>query len=404
MKNHSLYLLWLPKYFDEYYNLQNQKEETPFLKKLKPFLQNNKLIENPKLNIYDKKIPPNLKSHDEFINLVNEKDSMGYWGKIEFNFKGSERTGEIIFNEFGFYYFEFMHDEEEDTIKRATKDKEFIQSFFSEEYDYPLLSETQEDVLKETFLNDHLDHHTFNHKEANEKKVRLEKFILEACYEANEEDVNFNSINIQDKILKLQEYQYEIKKDEYYTFKSLNHKNTEDRFTNLLKKFNKTDKLDENTQKKIILDCYEEQAISKFLNTVVSANYFDRITKSIKEVREGLTGKIIFMTPQETTAIDSKFKNNEVFERWSEEKIENYVQLLISKKPLFIKIDNALKSAYYITIGNVSSIGHINDKEDISQLLYYNEWKSLLDYFLETTRSLNEILHLYHSNRSPFQS
>jgi len=402
MKNYSLYLLWLPKYFDEYYNVENEQEETPFLTNLKYFLENHKDIATCKLEIYDKRIPPSLQSSNAFINFYHEKESIGYWGKIEFSFTNSQRTGEVIFNEFGFYYFEFTNVEAEYSSEQVTRDKEFIQTFFGKEARYPLLSETQEDVLKETFLNDHLDHKTFNRRESkdDEKNIRLEDFILEACYEANEDDVDFNSIAIQDKIFKLQEYQYEIKKDEYYTFKSLTHAKTKESFKTFFQKVDKTNKLDENTQKKIILDCYEEQAISKFLNTVVSVNYFDRITKSIKEVREGLTGKIIFMTPQETSAIDRKYKDNEVFQKWSEEKIENYIQLLISKKPLFIKIDNALKSAYYITIGNVSSLGRINDKEDISQLLYYNEWKSLLGYFLETTRSLNEILHLYHSNRT----
>ena len=32
MQNYSLYLLWLPKYSDEYYNVDNEQEETPFLK------------------------------------------------------------------------------------------------------------------------------------------------------------------------------------------------------------------------------------------------------------------------------------------------------------------------------------------------------------------------------------
>jgi len=401
MKNYSLYLLWLPKYFDEYYNVENEQKETPFIRNLKLFLEEHADIEECSLEIYDKRIPPSLKKSNTLVNFYYEKDSIGYWGKIEFKFRNSKRTGEVVFNEFGFYYFEFTNVEEEYSLSQVNKDKKFIETFFSKKHNYPLLSETQEDVLRETFLNEHLDHKSFNQRESNvEKNIRLEEFILEACYEASDDDVDFNSIAIQDKILKLQEYQYQIKKDEYYTFKSLNHTKTEESFKNLFQKFNITNDLDENTQNKIVLDCYEEQAISKFLNTVVSAKYFDRITKSIKEVRDGLTGKIIFMTPQETFTIDRKHKDNEVFQKWSEDKIENYIQLLISKKPLFIKIDNALKSAYYITIGNVSSLGRINDKEDISQLLYYNEWKSLLGYFLETTRSLNEILHLYHSNRT----
>ena len=400
MKEYSFYLLWLPKYFDEYYSSDKPSSENLFLKNLNIFLEDNSLIESCRLEIHDKRIPSNIKNLNPLINLCPVTNSIGYWGKIEFKFKNSERTGELVFNEFGFYYFELKNSLNEDWDKCQEIDKELIRAFFAKENSYPLLSETQEDVLKETFLNDHLNHKAFNQKQTKEKEVRLEHFILEACYEANEIDVDLASLNIQSKILKLQEYKYKVKQDEYYDFKTLNQKSTEAHISNIFKKSNSIDNLDENTHKKIVLDCYEEQAISKFLNTVVSAKYFDRITKSIKEVREGLTGKIIFMTPQDTSAIDDKYKNNQVFQKWSEEKIENYVQLLISKKPLFMKIDNALRSAYYIAIGNVSSLGQINEKEDITQLLYYNEWKSLLAYFLETTKSLNDILKLYHSNRT----
>jgi len=400
MKEYSFYLLWLPKYFDEYYNSDKPSSENLFLKYLNDFLEDNHLIEQCQLEIYDKRIPSDAKSFNPSINLYPAKNTIGYWGKIEFKFKNSERTGELVFNEFGFYYFELKNSANEDLENSKKIDEELIRELFAKENNYPLLSETQEDVLKETFLNDHLNHKAFNQKQTKEKEVRLEHFILEACYEADESDVDLASLNIQSKILKLQKYKYEVKQDEYYDFKTLNQKSTEAHISNIFKKSNNIDNLDENTHKKIVLDCYEEQAISKFLNTVVSAKYFDRITKSIKEVREGLTGKIIFMTPQDTSAIDDKYKNNQVFQKWSEEKIENYVQLLISKKPLFMKIDNALKSAYYIAIGNVSSLGQINEKEDITQLLYYNEWKSLLAYFLETTKSLNDILKLYHSNRT----
>jgi hypothetical protein len=398
MKEYAFYLLWLPKYFDEYYNSSKSEDKNSFLKGLNTFLEENDLIEKSKLEIYDKRIPPDAESLHPLIKLYPAKNTIGYWGKITFKFKDTQRTGEVIFNEFGFYYFEFTNSRDIEADKKL--DKALIHELFAKENNYPLLSETQEDVLKETFLNDHLNHEAFNRKPTKEKEVRLEHFILEACYEAQDSDVNLSSLNIQSKILKLQEYRYEVKEDEFYNFKTVNQQSTKEHIHNLFEESNSRDNLDENTHKKIVLDCYEEQAISRFLNTVVSAKYFDRITKSIKEVREGLTGKIIFMTPQDTSVIDDKFKNNQVFQKWSEEKIENYVQLLISKKPLFMKIDNALCSAYYIAIGNVSSLGQINEKEDITQLLYYNEWKSLLAYFLETTQSLNDILKLYHSNRT----
>jgi len=407
MDNYSFYLLWLPKYFDEYYdiNQNNEAVENHFLFTLKKFLKSNTNISNCKLKIYDKKIPIDIdNSKGDIVSFHREKNSIGYWGKIEFEVKNSNKKAQIVFNEFGFYYFEFIGNKEVDRDS-ILEDKEIIKSFFTREDNYPLLTDNQEDVLKETFLNDHLNYRDFNRKQHySHKKVRLENFILESLYKADENDVDIDGKTIKNKIKKLQEYQYQVKKDEYYDFQALKESKRlqplKEKIISLFKVYNSNYNLDANTHKKIILDVYEEQAMSSFLTTVVSARYFDRITKSIRKVRDGLTGKIIFMTPQDTKVIDKRYKNNIVFHRWSEEKIENYVQLLISKKPLFMKIDNALKSAYYVTIGNVTSLGYINEKEDISQLLYYHEWKSLLEYFSETTESLNTILHLYHSNRT----
>jgi hypothetical protein len=403
MNSSALYILWLPKYFDEYYhiNKENRAVEHLFLLNLKKFLLKNPLLMDCTIEIFDKNIPENLKQdNSSLVQFFSEKNSIGYWGKINFSLINRSSRGQVIFSEFGFYYFEF-----EDTSPLFEKEEELIiQSFFSEEYNYPLLTDTQEDVLKETFLNDHLNYKEFNRKKEEDKKIRIEDFILEAYYKVDESDVDIEGKSIQNKILRLTEYKYQVKKDEYYNFKLLEERShqLQPLKENIISFFQKHSKysFDNHMYKKIILDTYEEQAISKFLTTVVSARYFDRITKSIKEVREGLTGKIIYMTPQDTSAIDNRFKDNDVFKKWSEEKIENYVQLLISKKPLFTKIDNALRSAYYITIGNVTSLGHINDKEDISQLMHYHEWQSLLAYFSETTKSLNTILNLYHSNRT----
>jgi len=397
--NYSFYLLWLPKYFDKYYDINKKHEavENHFLFTLREFLKSHEYLIDCTIKIYDKDIP--TINNKDIISFFKEKNSIGCWGKIEFKLKNSNKRGQIIFNEFGFYYFEFMGDE-----SNTQEDKEIIKSFFSKENNYPLLTENQEDVLKETFLNDHLDYRDFNRKYDDEKKIKLEDFVLEALYRAKESDVDIENNNVKSKILKIQEYQYQVKRDEYYDFKILNENNQlqpiKDKILNIFKSSKNIYGLDSNIYKKIILDAYEEQAISKFLTTVVSAKYFDRITKSIKAVRDGLTGKIIFMTPQDTKVIDKKYQDNIVFHRWSEEKIENYVQLLISKKPLFMKIDNALKSAYYVAIGNITYLGYINEKEDISRLLYYHEWQSLLAYFFETTESLNTILHLYHSNRT----
>ena len=406
MSKSSLYILWLPKYFDEYYHINKQKKivERVFLTNLKTFLKKNTYIKKFTLEIYDKRIPPNVVNDNEYIRFYHEKHSIGYWGKIEFELLQSSRKVQIVFSEFGFYYFEFIDNNSlQNEEEKNSESEALIQSFFSKENSYPLLTDTQEDVLKETFLNDHLNYKDFNRKE-KDTKIRIEDFIREAYYKADENDVDIMGKSIQNKILKLTEYKYDVKKDEYYDFELLE-KKSEKLYPlkeNIIDFFESKSKysFDDNMYKKIILDCYEEQAISKFLTTVVSAKYFDRITKSIKEVREGLTGKIIYMTPQDTSAIDNKYQKNNVFRKWSEEKIENYVQLLISKKPLFTKIDNALMSAYYITIGNVTSLGQINEKEDISQLMHYHEWQSLLAYFSETTKSLNNILNLYHSNRT----
>jgi hypothetical protein len=399
MNENALYILWLPKYFDEYYTIDEKEQKYGFMKKLKKFFKENEHIDNCNLVIYDKKVPKKFKNVDEVVMLNHEPNSIGSWGTISFTLKKSKRKGQVIFSEFGFYYFEFEGNEKE----LRQENEAIIQSFFAKEYSYPLLTETQEDVLKETFLNDNLDYKDFSRKK-KETTIKIEDFILEAYYRVDENDLNLDGRTIQNKILKLTKNQYVVKKDEYFNFEILEKtsqklQTLKDRI-GIFFKNEKKYKIHDDMYKKVLLDAYEEKAISRFLTTVVSAKYFDRITKSIKVVREGLTGKIIYMTPQDTKEIDYRYKDNSVFKTWSEEKIENYVQLLISKKPLFTKIDNAMKSAYYITIGNVSSLGHINEKEDIAQLMYYHEWKSLLAYFSETTESLNNILNLYHSNRT----
>jgi hypothetical protein len=325
MDNYSFYLLWLPKYFDEYYDLNNKNFENNFLENLKEFLKYNDNIHKCRLKIYDKKIPNSIESHNkEIVSLHHEENSIGYWGKIKFSIKHSKRGGQIVFNEFGFYYFEFFDIKEADDKSRE-EDKKIIKSFFSriessrkdengkDRYFYPLLTESQEEVLKETFLNDHLNYKDFNRKQHTKRKIKLEDFILEAIYQADEKDVDIEGRMIQNKISKLQEYKYQIKKDEYYDFHTLNKTENLKPLQNIIRNIFSSSKLGSNTYKKIVLDCYEEQAISSFLNTVVSAKYFDRITKSIKEVREGLTGKIIFMTPQDTKEIDNKYQDNKVF-------------------------------------------------------------------------------------------
>ena len=399
MNEHALYILWLPKYFDEYYALDEKDDEYGFMKNLKKFFINNEYIEQCELIIHDKKIPKRIKNVDDVVTLNHEQNSIGSWGNITFIIKNSQRKGQVVFSEFGFYYFEFEGDEKKERVENES----VIQSFFAKKYAYPLLTETQEDVLKETFLNDNLDYKDFSRRK-KEISIKIEDFILEAYYRVDENDINFDGQTIQNKIFELTKNQYLIKKDEYFNFAALEKTSQKlQTLKNKISMFFKKEKayvINDNMYKKVLLDAYEEKAISRFLTTVVSAKYFDRITKSIKVVREGLTGKIIYMTPQDTKVIDYRYKDNDVFKKWSEEKIENYVQLLISKKPLFTKIDNAMKSAYYITIGNVSSLGHINEKEDITQLMYYHEWKSLLAYFTETTESLNNILNLYHSNRT----
>ena len=398
MPENSLYLLWLPKYFDEYYTLDanNKLKESTFLKTLKEFFTNSPYIYNCKLELHYKTSFPHLEQHNSLdLSFHLEKNSIGDWGEISFESINNTFKGRIVFSEFGFYYFEF-------SSGLLIDHEKIIKSFFMKEYKYPLLTDTQKDVLIGTFLNESLDYKNFNRKK-EKRIIPIEDFILETYYKVNANDVEIHGKTIQHKIGRLIEYGYEVKKDEHYNFILLDNQNkTFELLKELIQKKFKTNDIIfiNNMYRKIILDIYEEQAISKFLTMVVSAKYFDRITKSIREVREGLTGKIIYMTPEDTSSIDDDYQKNKVFKKWSEEKIENYVQLLISKKPLFTKIDNALKSAYYITIGNVTSLGHINDKENISQLTHYYEWKSLLAYFSETTKSLNSILHLYHSNRT----
>ncbi len=377
-----LFILWLPKYFDDFFKLQNtNKDSTNVLNKLLNFFDYKKFKYN--ITVFHKEDfnkTTNLKGVEYKLN----NNLIGNW--IDIKITTDDGSFKVIFNEFGFYYFDFTNFNLDDESIKQNYIKEFYCNYKDKDDEdnkdkYPLLTDTQENILKETFLNDNLDHRNFN-KKSQDKQAKIEEFILEAIYKIdNKNDIDMNENLFSSKLSKLQENRYILKDDEHYNFD-----------------FN-IGKYDD-VSKKIILDFYEEKAIANFLTTVVSAKYFDRITKSIKEVREGLTGKIIYMSPEDTKTIESNYFKNSVFTNWSSEKIEGYVQLLISKKPLFTKIDNALKSSYYIIIGNNSTLGYVNEREDISKLMYYNEWKALLTYFFETTDSLSDILRLYHSNRT----
>ncbi len=65
----------------------------------------------------------------------------------------------------------------------------------------------------------------------------------------------------------------------------------------------------------------------------------------------------------------------------TEEDIEIFVQNILQVIPKFKVIDSKIKNAYYIKVGNMTTSTKILEGEVIESTLFYQKWKSAIDYF-----------------------
>lgn len=144
-------------------------------------------------------------------------------------------------------------------------------------------------------------------------------------------------------------------------------------------------------------DRVETLSMERFLSVSTSQNYSERIIQNITSVREGLVSKIVFLT--ENIKISSLSIKAQKVSKAREEKIERYVEYVVSETTSFLKLNKLLRNAFYYKIGNTSYFNTVNSDETIDKLSSYNYWISVLKTLSENTSSLKTIIDLYHKKR-----
>lgn len=144
-------------------------------------------------------------------------------------------------------------------------------------------------------------------------------------------------------------------------------------------------------------DRVETLSMERFLSVSTSQNYAEKIIQDITSVREGLVSKIVFLT--ENIKIASLSEKAKKISKAREEKIERYVEYVVSETTSFLKLNKLLRNAFYYKIGNTSYFNTVNSEETIDKLSSYNYWVSVLKTLSENTSSLRIIIDLYHKKR-----
>ena len=147
--------------------------------------------------------------------------------------------------------------------------------------------------------------------------------------------------------------------------------------------------------KKAVQDSIEEYTLLQFLK-VTKNDYITKIYQKITEANESINklhSQILAVDYiQEDDKNSCKIK--------SEEELELFLEHLLQAITRFKVIDNKIKSAYYLKIGNVSTESSVAENETIEHMYFYIQWSNALKYFENMAQQLKEILILYHQNKN----
>ncbi len=147
--------------------------------------------------------------------------------------------------------------------------------------------------------------------------------------------------------------------------------------------------------KKAVQDSIEEYTLLQFLK-VTKNDYITKIYQKITEANESINklhSQILAVDYiQEDDKKSCKIK--------SEEELELFLEHLLQAITRFKVIDNKIKSAYYLKIGNVSTESSVAENETIEHMYFYIQWSNALKYFENMAQQLKEILTLYHQNKN----
>jgi hypothetical protein len=348
-----------------------------------------------------KKFKKNLLQNGFVITNNNETEKYYY-------FQYSNAT--IIIDTLGFFYIENSSAKSIKAIFKIIADS---------------LNQETKDLINLTFLNEHIscDLEKKSYTEFIESiyfKTTLDTFSLDEIFYQLQNDfhnknfkftsdensslaniINRNFIQLLEKSLFFT-HGLEYEKGEIYNLalfnaidiKKIISKISLDVYLNNKKQKQQNQKILESIIKKAIQDSIEEKTLLRFLKstkTLYLKNIFEKLNK-VNESIEKLHSQIL--------ALEYSSKDDSKCPIKSEEEIEIFIQHILQTIPKFKTIDNKIKNAYYLKIGNVTTSTHISNNETIEHALFYQKWKSSIEYFENMANEIKEILVIYHQNKS----
>jgi len=152
----------------------------------------------------------------------------------------------------------------------------------------------------------------------------------------------------------------------------------------------------------LIQDAIEKMAMRKFLEITEQRPYFQRIKLGIETARSRMITKIMSLA---TDLHISQIHYGSEYEdfQFSDDKLEAYTELLLSKVPQLKNIDIMLKNSYYMKIGNTSDVDTINEMESIESFSGYQSWNHTLVSIEEDLKSLSESHQIFNDKKALFE-
>jgi len=359
-----------------------------------------------------------------------DKNQISYLS-LDVSCKSENLNFTLTFDSFGFYFFDFSSNEDNYKQEKALKiienlfGGEYICHSMSKEHPYDnhnicsyiknpskgykgILTHNQLLYLQEGILNFNLNHKIFfeiiKYEDENEneylvnllKEYSLSKFIRKilVSYE-NINDINVNNFLLKKKKkinlenLKARKYNFNFFKDSDF-----NHINIDNY---ILERYENNDAIDNKRDFKYILvqDAIEEASMQQFLSIILTYPYIEEIENSVYVVRKRLTTKMMELSSE--SEIDQlSFDSDTIKYLYSEEKLSNYIKLIVSKVPILFRVDNILRDAYYVKIGNLTNMNFTTDSEQIDKLSVYRTWKGTLHTIQNNKKTLVENLDSYN--------
>lgn len=394
----QLNVFWLPLMSDNFIDGENINNKSTVFGKFLHLLEitdsfkDVRITPNISKRRFDSTILLNIKKIVPQKITVNEsqkniKTDIGY---IECRFKYHNKEISFHFDTFGFYFIE---------SEDSTTTDEILRILLSG--DNSIIIEHQKEILTDTIINSRIILKNFDAPvDKKNSELSIYNFVKSIYIEADTVEDQLKDTTSTDYIKRIygdSNFSKDLK-ERNYNIAKLN------KFLpNETNKTNKTNEINEIKKEQKLLaiqDRFERLAIEEFMRVASSKAYFESIISSVKRVREGLVAKVVFLTSNDQDILNWLPKGSIlIYENWTEEKIERYVEFIVSRQPSFRSIDKLLRTSYYHKIGNTSFAGDVASHELIDKLAYYQYWENNLTNLGKSIEALLNILHLYNEKK-----